>query len=141
MLWLKNLKKSNEEVIFFHHFCPCSQVVLATCLLMQATASPIHPMMHFFESLIGKRSAQLNYGQAPPAAPAPSNYGVSDCQTVNEQVCNTVNEQQCSTVNRQQCSTVNEQQCSTVNEQQCSTVQEQQCTTVQEQVCNTVQEQ
>ena len=109
--------------------------MLATCLFVQAFATPIINPLSFFDSLIKKRSAQSNYGQA---APAPSNYGVSDCQTVNEQQCTTVNEQQCNTVNRQQCSTVNEQQCSTVQEQQCTTVQEQVCNTVQKQECNTV---
>ena len=96
------------------------QVVLASCLFMQAVASPIFPFDLFKRG--GKKRQTPGGGgySAPrPQAAAPqTGYGASQaCRTEYDQQCTTVNEQQCSTVNRQQCSTVQEQQCSTVNEQ------------------------
>ena len=106
------------------------QVVLASCLFMQAVASPIFPFDLFKRG--GKKRQTPGGGgynaprpQAAPAnngysaaAPAQSGYGAAQaCRTEYDNQCTTVNEQQCSTVNRQQCSTVQEQQCSTVNEQ------------------------
>ena len=131
------------------------QVVLASCLFMQAVASPIFPFDLFKR---GRKQRQSGYSAPRPAAPsggynspapapAPSpviaaapavgGYNASPPPAPviaaapaqsgygAAQACRTEYDQQCTTVNEQQCSTVNRQQCSTVQEQQCSTVNEQ----------------